>query len=630
MQRRKFLSGSAITTLAAVMPLSVPFISRRHPESVQPGPLPAARIPVAGSMTPVSTRSYDNARSCANPNETVLNASNVGTRGIKKLFSLPVPGDKRGCEAQPLIVPAVKMADGSTHDLAVLASMANGVFAYDANDGSLLWQVNLGNPIQGSKNLDLYLINDHWGILSTPVIDPDSNMLYCVTWTSPDGTASRAMHSFHALRLSDGMAAHPALSLQGAVYNPGNGLPVQLFSAIIRKQRCGLLLTKVNNVKTVFIGCGTVSETDPKARGWILAVDLASFKLSAAFATAARFSGGGIWQAAQGLAADSKGFIHCMTSNGAFDGKTEWGECFLKLKYTPPAPAKAASLKVVDWWSPFSDSGRIGKDPTLPNAKEGGDQTAANDKEFDDQDLGSGGPVCIEEYGLLAGAGKDGILYVTNLNNMGKTSNHDFSNPAVNYAKLKSQPVWFTFYPGNGVSAAPQKVTDIDQYYNNLTHHQHSTPVVYDSPVHGKMLFTWGENGNLRAWSIDQNGVLTYLACSAELASPNAARTNGRHGGMPGGMLSLSCNGKTPGAGLLWALVPLDDANSTLSPGYLYCYDADNFTTFSDGSRGLKLLWNSGDWNLNFTHPKFNVPVVSGGKVFVPTYDARVDVYGLA
>jgi hypothetical protein len=51
--------------------------------------------------------------------------------------------------------------------------------------------------------------------------------------------------------------------------------------------------------------------------------------------------------------------------------------------------------------------------------------------------------------------------------------------------------------------------------------------------------------------------------------------------------------------------------------------------TFDDGSKGLSVIWNSSNWNLNFTHPKFNVPVVSGGKVFIPTYDGRVDVYGL-
>lgn len=246
----------------------------------------------------------------------------------------------------------------------------------------------------------------------------------------------------------------------------------------------------------------------------------------------------------------------------------------------------------------------------------------------DDMDLGSGGPVCIEDFGIVAGAGKDGILYVTDMHHMGKTTNLDFKNPAGNYAKLKTPPIWFTFFPGFQVNPSPQDITRLNFLFNNLTHHQHSTPVVYDSPVHGKMLFNWGENGNLRAWSIDGNGKVTYLACSAEIASPQAPLAT--NGGMPGGMLSLSCNGKTANTGLVWALVPEGDANKQHTPGLLYCYDADNFLTFPDGSKQLKLLWNSGDWGLNFTHPKFNVPVVSGGKVLVPTYDGRIDVYGLA
>ena len=95
-------------------------------------------------------------------------------------------------------------------------------------------------------------------------------------------------------------------------------------------------------------------------------------------------------------------------------------------------------------------------------------------------------------------------------------------------------------------------------------------------------------------------------------------------------MLSVSCNGTIPNTGVLWALVPRGDANRDHTPGILYCYDPDNFTTLANGDKGLRVLWTSADWNINFTHPKFNVPVVSGGKVFVPTYDGRVDVYGLA
>jgi hypothetical protein len=86
----------------------------------------------------VTTRAFDNARTGANVHETVLTPAAVRSRGIQRLFSLPVTGDARGCEAQPLIVPALAMADGSTHDVVFLASMANQVWAYDANDGALL------------------------------------------------------------------------------------------------------------------------------------------------------------------------------------------------------------------------------------------------------------------------------------------------------------------------------------------------------------------------------------------------------------------------------------------------------------------------------------------------------------
>jgi hypothetical protein len=558
----------------------------------------------------------------------MLNVQNLTTQGIKRLFSLSTQGDLR-LEAQPLIVPAVKIAAGGTRDLAILATMDNTVLAYDINDTSLVWKLNLGTPVQSTQSIDQWNINDHWGILSTPVIDPDTNILYCVSWSSTNGQSNNAVHHIHAIDLTKGQEIHPALSLEGATYTPPGGLAPQKFVSIQRKQRCGLLLTNTNCVKTIFIGAGSVVETESQARGWVIAVDVKTFSVAAAFATAVRYSGGGIWQAAQGLSSDSKGFIYCMTGNGAFDGVTEWGECFLKLQYVPPQGTAKGSLTVADWWSPFSDAGRAGQNPTLVNTVEGGDNAPTNDGEFKDQDLGSGGPVCIEEYGLLAGAGKDGILYVTDLNNMGKTRHGDFANPAANYAKLKSPPIWFTFYPGDGVSAVPQDVTQIDKYYNNLTHHQHSTPVVYDSPSHGKMLFTWGENGNLRAWSIDGNGNLNYLACSMETASPLSAN-DGHQGGMPGGMLSLSCHAGVANTGLVWALVPQGDANREHTPGILYCYDADNFGSFPDGSKQIRLLWASSTWNLGFTHPKFNVPVVSGGRVFVPTYDGRVDVYGLA
>jgi hypothetical protein len=55
------------------------------------------------------------------------------------------------------------------------------------------------------------------------------------------------------------------------------------------------------------------------------------------------------------------------------------------------------------------------------------------------------------------------------------------------------------------------------------------------------------------------------------------------------------------------------------------------FGTFGDGSRQFRVLWDRRDWNLGFGFCKVTPPpVVASGEVYAPTYDARVDVYGLA
>src|SRR5207253_1364907 len=101
------------------------------------------------------------------------------------------------------------------------------------------------------------------------------------------------------------------------------------------------------------------------------------------------------------------------------------------------------------------------------------------------------------------------------------------------------------------------KIETLNVLHDNRTHHQHSAPISFDSPEHGPMLFNWGENENGRAWQLSATGC-TYLARTAEAASVNAPVPAG---GMPGGMLSLSCDGQKPGTAVLWASVPYDDAN---------------------------------------------------------------------
>ena len=42
------------------------------------------------------------------------------------------------------------------------------------------------------------------------------------------------------------------------------------------------------------------------------------------------------------------------------------------------------------------------------------------------------------------------------------------------------------------------------------------------------------------------------------------------------------------------------------------------------------VLWDSENAGVTFVYNKFNSPVVANGRLYVPTYDERVDVYVLA
>jgi hypothetical protein len=536
----------------------------------------AAPAPAAGPMRPVFTRSGGNLRHGVYGHETRLTPA-VVRGGLRKLFTMKMTGDKRGMEAQPLFAPGVRGNNGQARDLCICCTMANQVWAFDANTGAVAWKASLGKPINGSKQIDGWLINEHWGILSTGVID--DGFLYSVAWISSDGSAKKGKHRLFKVRLTDGKAVASVALPESA--------------NVQRKQRAALTLTNVNGKKTVFIPWGTIQETADGAHGFVTAVDVGSLQVVTEWTASPTGKGAGIWMAGQGLCADEEGFLYCMTGNGDFDGAKNFGESFLKLRYD------GSSITAVDWWSPWRDSDRGKTDG------------------WDDMDLGSGGAIVIPEFGLVCGAGKDGILYVLDWRRMGQTKPGDFANPAANYGKLKTPPLWFTYFPGFGKNAAPVNPKELDVLFAGKTHHMHATPVYWN----GK-LYCFGENSNLRAWSIDGTGTVKFLARSEEVASPFSPVPPG---GMPGGMLCLSSDGNQNG--VLWACVPDEDANRKVVNGRVFAFDASDFAdVHGDGDHRIKRLWMS---DPHYTFNKFNVPVVNGGKLYVPTYAGAVDVYGV-
>ena len=93
---------------------------------------------------------------------------------------------------------------------------------------------------------------------------------------------------------------------------------------------------------------------------------------------------------------------------------------------------------------------------------------------------------------------------------------------------------------------------------------------------------------------------------------------------MPGGMMSISANGNTPGSGILWASHPYNaSAEHAVVEGIVRAFDA------SDATREL---WNSKQ-NASRddigTFAKFCSPTIANGKVYMASFSGYLAVYGL-
>jgi hypothetical protein len=605
------------------------------------------------TMVPWLTRSADNSRSGWNQHETQLTQASVASKGILRATIIPVIGDARGMEAQPLILPNVNTARG-TRDVLVLPSMADIVRGVDAHDGSGVWQVTLGVPITGSASIDYHVINDHWGCLSTGVIDADTQRLYQVCWVSPDktGNPKTARYYMFVLNVADGSQVVPPVLIQG-----GSG--TQDFNSTMRKQRSSLVETNVDGVKTVFGCSGTIYETGAGASGYCFAFDVASNKLSAMLALTAG-EGAGVWMAGQGPAADAQGYLYVVTGNGDFDGVSQWGESFLKLKYTPASGSNPANLKVVDHWTPYTDLARAGK-AQMPAMKLAGMSAPSEAMKpagagmsiplrnakmvpmisdqgtptllvypqmatgaWSDEDWGSAGPACIFSIGVCVAAGKDGIAYPIKTAALGGTTLDDLATPKTNCAKLAAPPVWLTMSPGP-VDPCPTDPGTLNFFPWGDTAHLHMTPVQFFEPtLNSWTIFAWGENSRLHKWAVSSTGNLTYIAQGNEYASADV-RGN-PPGGMPGGFCSGSSNGADPNSAILVCTIPYGDANAQVVNGRLLVYDPVHLAA----DRSLKVLWDSQRWAVPFLFNKFDPPVIDGGQIYVPNYNGGVDLYRLA
>lgn len=131
----------------------------------------------------VLTNRYDNARSGANPNETLLGQSNVNVNEFGKLFARGVDGQ---IYAQPLVVSDLEIPGLGRRSIVIVATTRNMLYAFDAENAEVchpIWRVDCdgrsGNPVPRSDYGAQYSdFTSEIGITSTPVINRQSGTLY--------------------------------------------------------------------------------------------------------------------------------------------------------------------------------------------------------------------------------------------------------------------------------------------------------------------------------------------------------------------------------------------------------------------------------------------------------------------
>src|ERR1041385_2542500 len=134
----------------------------------------------AYSGVTIPTQKGDNGRSGLTPSETALTLQNVNVNNFGLLFKRTVSGDMY---PQPLIVSGLNIGGGS-HNVVFLATAANNVYAYDADDATRTtpyWSVNLGTPVPAT-DVDCCCtdIASTVGVIGTPAIDTASRTMYLV------------------------------------------------------------------------------------------------------------------------------------------------------------------------------------------------------------------------------------------------------------------------------------------------------------------------------------------------------------------------------------------------------------------------------------------------------------------
>lgn len=352
----------------------------------------------------VVTYHNDNARTGQNLHETILTTSNVNWSSFGKLFAAPVDGI---IDAEPLYLSSVPIPGKGTHNVVYAVTENDSVYAFDADAGTLLWQVSLlGGGEVPSDDHNCGQISPQIGITSTPVIDRSSGTNGTIYVVAMSKNSSSYFQRLHALDITTGQEEFGGPTAVVAKY-PGTGDNSHhgyvIFDPAQYAERQGLLL--LNHV----IYTGWTSHCDQRPyTGWLIGYSESTLQQTSVLNLTPNGDEGSIWQAGAGMAASGNN-IFLLDANGTFDTtlntkgfpkKGDYGNAFVNIS------TSTGKFKVADYFNMYN---------TVQESNA-------------DEDLGSGGTMVLppmkDSQGkirfLAIGAGKDENIYIVDRTNMGK------------------------------------------------------------------------------------------------------------------------------------------------------------------------------------------------------------------
>jgi hypothetical protein len=526
-----------------------------------------------------------------NLQETTLTPGNVNATSFGRLFSQLVDGY---VYAQPLYKANLTIPSKGVHNVAFVATEHDSVYAFDADNLSLLWQRSFIDPANGITSVPNGDVGSgdivpEIGITGAPVIDAASNTIYFVAKTKE--TRADGVHyvqRLHALDIATGadkyiVNPNPVLSgymigdskggegyanQTSVIHVAGNGADSGggdlKFDAFREAQRPSLQLLGGR----VYVAWASHGDNG-SYHGWVVGFNETTLQPEKWWNSTPNARGSGIWQSEGAVSTDGT-YLYFAVGN-AFNGPKpgfsvadgDYSEAVIKLDPTTAGTA----LTVKDYFVPHDWQ-------QLDNA---------------DADLGSGGVMLLPDsvgsaahQHLLVETGKSGKIYLIDRTNMGQ-----FNASADNVVQI--------------VTAGQAGVWGNPSFFQ-------------ESPTSG-IIYYHGQGDVTKAYRIS-NGVITPAA---------PAYTSTVFSGFPGAQPTISASGQNNATAIDWELQV--DNYGQQGQAILHAFAARP----AAASGTLNELYNSSQTGQRDTFGgsvKFTNPIITNGHVYVGA-EYRFSLFGL-